>query len=113
VGSGFQVSQDMGLSRESPCSSTDGQRYLTQAIFWGLFPTERIVQCVCVRVRVCVCVCVCVCVLPVILATQEAEIQRIQVPGQPGEKSWCQAIKSWEWCCVQVIPAIRPGCPGP
>jgi hypothetical protein len=42
--------------------------------------------------------------MSVILTAQEAEIQRITVQGQPGQKS-SQPIKSWVWWHTAVIPA--------
>jgi hypothetical protein len=46
--------------------------------------------------------------MPVILATWEAEIRKIAVRDQPGQKSSWDSIpteKSWMWWCTPVIPA--------
>jgi hypothetical protein len=45
---------------------------------------------------------------PVILATQEAEMGRTTVPGQPGQtvqETPISAEKNWVWWCMHVIPA--------
>jgi hypothetical protein len=47
--------------------------------------------------------------MAVILATWEAEIGRIMVPGQLGQKSFRDTIlteKSWVCWCMPVIPTI-------
>jgi hypothetical protein len=46
---------------------------------------------------------------PIFLATWEAEIQRITVTGQPGQKSLRDPHlngKSWAWWCASVIPLM-------
>jgi hypothetical protein len=47
--------------------------------------------------------------IPVILATWEAKIERIVVPGQPRQKvckTPSQQKEIWVWWCMPVIPAM-------
>jgi hypothetical protein len=49
--------------------------------------------------------------MPITLVIQEAEIRRISIPGQPGQKVHKTpiSINDWAWWCMPIIPAMQRG----